>query len=263
MAKGNYLRALRQLILLTILLAIAAGSYLTRTRSTSWEEPLWVTLYPIAADDRPITQETVRNLTNKTFADIEAFMERETRRYGVPISRPIRIDIGQPVATQPPAPPDSRNPVRVALWSLGLRWWAWRSTRDQPGATPDIRLFLVYHDPELRPRVPHSLGMREGLIGVVHVFADRRMHKQNNVVIAHEMLHTLGASDKYSPDDNLPLYPIGFAEPDREPRYPQSSAEIMGGRIPLSATEAVIPDNLREVRVGPYTALEIRWIEAL
>ncbi len=263
MAKGNFFRSLRQLILLTILLMVAGGSYLSQIRSTSWEEPLWIPLYPIAADGQQVARSYIGTLTAQQFVAIEQFLERETRRYGVAINRPIRIDIGETVAEQPPSPPVNRNPISVAMWSLRLRWWAYQTTKDQPGATPDIRLFLVYHDPEIQPRVPHSLGMQKGMLGVVHVFADRNMRKKNNVVIAHEMLHTLGATDKYAADSNLPLFPIGYAEPDSLQRHPQRYAEIMGGRIPLSETEAVIPDSLQQAIVGKETALEIRWIETL
>jgi len=263
MAKGNFVRSLRQLILLTILLIVAGGSYLNRIRSTSWEEPLWVTLYPIPADMQQATSDYIDTLTTQQFIAIERFMEQETRRYGVIIKRPIRIDIGLPVTEQPPVPPTNSNPISVAFWSLRLRWWASRATRNQPGATPDIRLFLVYHDPEIRSRVPHSLGMQKGMLGVVHVFASREMQEKNNVVIAHEMLHTLGATDKYADDSNLPLFPVGYAEPDSVHRYPQQYAEIMGGRIPLSETKAVMPDSLRQVRVGEPTALELRLIETL
>ena len=254
---------MRQLILLTVLVIVAGGSYLSKVRSTSWEEPLWVTLYPLAADSQPVTRDYIDTLTTQQFVDIERFMERETGRYGVNINRPIRIDIGLPVTGQPPVPPVSRNPISIALWSIRLRWWAWQATRTQPGATPDIRLFLVYHDPKIRSEVPHSLGMQKGMLGVVHAFADRHMQKRNNVVIAHEMLHTLGATDKYAFDSNLPLYPVGYAEPNNAKRYPQRYAEIMGGRIPLSANEAVMPDNLGQVRIGGYTAVELRWIESL
>ncbi len=262
MARGNFIRSLRQLVLLTILFMVASGTYLNRARSTSWEEPLWVTLYPIAADEQK-TKSHITTLTPKQFMAIEQFMEKETHRYDVTIARPIRIDIGLPVTGQPPTPPESRNPITVALWSISLRWWAYQATKDQPGATPDIRLFLVYHDPEIQPRVPHSLGMKEGMLGVVHVFADRKMQAKNNVVIAHEMLHTLGASDKYAGHNNLPVFPIGYAEPNRARKHPQRYAEIMGGRIPLSDTEAVIPNSLQQVRVGKETALEIRWIDTL
>jgi hypothetical protein len=263
MAKGTFIRSLRQLILLTVLVFIAGGSYLSKVRSTSWDEPLWVTLYPIDADSQQATKDYIENLSVKKFIAIERFMEHETSRYGVAINRPIRIDIGLSVTEQPPAPPASRNPFAVALWSIQFRWWAWQATKNQPGATPDIRLFLVYHDPKIRSQVPHSLGMQKGMLGVVHAFADRHMQKQNNVIITHEMLHTLGATDKYSFDSNQPLFPVGYVEPDNTNRYPQRYAEIMGGRIPLSANEAIMPDSLREVRIGGYTALEIRWIEAL
>jgi len=57
-----------------------------------------------------------------------------------------------------------------------------------------------------------------------------------------------------------PLYPQGFAEPQRQPRYPQRFAEIMAGRRPLSPAEFDMPDSLREVVVGALTAAEIRWV---
>ena len=263
MAKRGFIRSIRQLVLLTIALAIAGGSFLTRARTTSWEEPLWVTIYPIVADDRRATKNYVERLTPKHFAPIERFMEQETSRYGVNIARPVRIDVGHVVASLPPEPPFGGNPLRVMWWSLNMRFWASVVTGDQPGATPDIRLFVIYHDPALRSKVPHSLGLQKGMLGVVHAFADRDMKGPNQFVIAHEMLHTLGATDKYVPGTNLPIFPIGYAEPDVSPRYPQQYAEIMGGRIPLSASEAKMPPSLKHARVGAETALELRWIDEL
>lgn len=260
MAKGNFIRSLRQLILLTILFMVAVGSYLTRASSTSWEEPLWVTVYPIAGDAEAVTARYIKQLTRENFQAIERFMAAETKRYGVKIDQPVRIDVGQPLAELPPTPPAKNDPVRIALWSLKLRWWARQVTKDQSGPTPDIRLFLVYHDPATETQLPHSLGLQKGMLGVVHVFAEKSAQGPNNFVIAHEMLHTLGASDKYSAVTNQPLYPIGYAEPDREPLYPQRSAEIMGGRIPVSLSEAEIPGGLKYAQVGSATALEIRWV---
>ncbi len=121
-------------------------------------------------------------------------------------------------------------------------------------------MFVLYHDPAISERVPHSLGLQKGLIGVVHAFADRRMQGQNNIVITHETLHTVGATDKYNLDNGEPIYPDGYAEPERSPRYPQPKAEIMAGQLALSATEHEMPDGLPEVVVGPRTATEIGWI---
>ena len=76
--------------------------------------------------------------------------------------------------------------------------------------------------------------MQKGLIGVVHAFAQRQMAGTNNIVITHELLHTLGATDKYEPGSGAPLFPIGFADPSQKPLYPQEAAEIMAGRRALS-----------------------------
>jgi len=263
MAERSFIRSIRQLTLLTVALAIAGSSYLTRMRTTSWEQPLWVTIYPIVADDRQVTHDYVEKLSSEHFKSIERFMEDETARYGVDIGRPVRIDVGKPVAELPPAPPRDNNPLKIIWWSLQLRLWAGSATDGQPGATPDIRLFVIYHDPTISTKIPHSLGLQKGMIGVVHAFAARRMKGSNQFVIAHEMLHTLGASDKYMPGSNLPIFPIGYAEPYAAPRHPQQFAEIMGGRIPISAAESIMPTSLQDARIGAETALELRWLDEL
>ena len=83
--------------------------------------------------------------------------------------------------------------------------------------------------------------------------------RQNNIVIAHEFLHTLGATDKYDFANNQPVFPDGYAEPQRVPLLPQSYAEIMAGRPPLTHTEAEIPASLNRVLIGEQTAREINW----
>jgi hypothetical protein len=120
-------------------------------------------------------------------------------------------------------------------------------------------MFLSYHDPARAAVLNHSTGLQKGLIGVAQIFADAQMNGSNHTVIAHELLHTLGATDKYDPATTQPLYPDGVAEPDLQPRYPQRFAELMAGRISLSASDARIPDSLQEVVIGPATAAEIGW----
>jgi hypothetical protein len=75
----------------------------------------------------------------------------------------------------------------------------------------------------------------------------------------HELLHTLGASDKYDRASGQPLVPDGLADPAQDPRYPQKMGEIMAGRIAVSATRAELPDSLADMVVGPATAREIGW----
>jgi hypothetical protein len=120
-------------------------------------------------------------------------------------------------------------------------------------------MFVLYHDPALTPTVPHSLGLMKGLIGVVYAFAAPEMNGENDVVIAHELLHTVGATDKYDFVDDSPRFPDGYGDPAQKPLYPQTTAELMAGRRMLAPGKWEQAASLDEVVVGPVTALEIRW----
>ncbi len=256
---SNALRIFRQATVLIVGIMIVAGNFIGQARVTSWDETLWVGLYPIAGDDQVGTQNYLEGLATEDFTGIEKFLSAEAKRYGLALDRPFRVNLGRSLDELPPSPPPSANMLAVMYWSLKFRYWAWRSLAEQPGPDPDIRIFLIYHDPKMTPRLPHSLGLKEGRIGIAHVFANQRLRGSNSVVIAHEMLHTLGATDKYDLATGLPRYPDGYAEPMREPLFPQNFAEIMGGRVPISEDEANIPNALQQAQIGALTASELRW----
>lgn len=252
-------RGVRIALLLAVLALVGLDAWLTRTRTTGWDRTLRVSVHPIVADGREATQRYVATLTREDFAAIEAFLQREAPRYGVTQAEPARIWLRPPLKELPPLPPRERSLPGTVAWSLQLRWWASRRESALPRPRGQARIFVLYYDPEHSPRVAHSLGLKEGVIGVVHAFAARSMTATNNVVIAHELLHTLGATDKYEPASGQPRHPDGYAEPGRVPLYPQERAELMGGRIPLSPGRAEIPPGLDDVVVGPATAAEIGW----
>lgn len=252
-------RSIRIGILLLVLGFVGLDAWLTRVRTTSWEKTLRATVYPIVADGHPSTRDYVAQLTREDFASMESFLQREGARYGVAIGEPLRVRLGPVLTRLPPLPPADRNVLGVVAWSLRIRGWAWRRESGQARPHSQIRLFVLYYDPATSPVLAHSLGLREGLIGVVHAFATREMAPSNNVVIAHELLHTLGATDKYDRATEMPRWPEGYAEPERQPRFPQRRAEIMGGRVPLTRDRAEIPLGLEDTVVGPLTAHEIGW----
>jgi len=138
-----------------------------------------------------------------------------------------------------------------------MRWWVDSITDEQDDIEPDVSIFVRYHQYENVFVLENSVGMQKGMFGVVNAYTGRRHKGRNNVIIAHEFFHTLGASDKYELGTGQPHAPDGLAEPDRSPLYPQRYAEIMGGRIALAKNDAVIPQNLTFARVGPVTAAEI------
>ncbi len=254
-------KRLRIALLSFILLLVALNAWFTRQDITGWEQPLRVVVYPINADGSPAAEHYIGELRADSFRAIEDFFHRESRRFGLDLSAPVEIDMAPaPVSAPPPDLPRERNVLQVMLWSLRLRYWAWTAD-EYPGPTPQVRLFVQYYDPQRFPRLEHSVGLSKGALALIKAFASRTMGAQNNVIIAHELLHTLGATDKYDPRTNLPLFPDGYAEPDLAPRHPQSRAEIMAGRTPLSPTRAETPAGLHAAVVGAVTAREIGWLD--
>jgi hypothetical protein len=251
-------RRIRIGLLLLILVIVALNTLTDRLYTTQWNAPMTVALYPINADGRAATEQYIASLTAQDFVALEEFFQTEITEAGIKLERPLRFTLTPPLTSMPPMIASNSNVLQIMLWSLRLRWWAWHAPK-APGPTPRIRLFLPFYDPKQTPVLNHSTGLQKGLIGIAQLFADARMAGTNQVVIAHELLHTLGATDKYEAGSNLPRYPEGYAEPTLEPRYPQRFAELMAGRIPLAAGNARIPNSLQEVLVGPATATEIGW----
>lgn len=253
-------KVIRIAILLFILFFVAIGTWLAQSRSTDWNNSLWVKVYPINADGSETVDRYIATLEVGDFADIEEFLAREVQRYGRTIIRPLRMELGTPVRKQPPEIGGS-GVLDVMTWSLKLRWWAWRTADKQDDITPDVRIFVRYHSPDDAYKLEDSVGLQKGMVGIVNARASRRHAGANNVIIAHEFMHTLGATDKYELGTGQPLAPEGLAEPDRRPLYPQRWAEIMGGRIAIAENDAVIPKSLRYAIIGPATAREIRLAE--
>ena len=242
-------RRIRIAILLYILVFVAAGHWLTQARSTDWDGTLWVAVYPVVGDGSRAAAEAAAALDRSDFERVESFFASEAGRYGIALERPVRFDVAAPSEIGPPRPPASGGVVDAIAFSLRLRLAAlragWRS--DLPRA--DITLFAVLHDGAGGETLDRSVGLQKGMVAVANLFAERTAAGTNSLVVAHELLHTLGATDKYRAADNTPVFPQGYADP----------AELMAGRIALSERSAVMPRGLDEVVIGPATAVEIGW----
>jgi hypothetical protein len=246
-------------LLLLVLTVTGLTAVLTKARTASWSRPLWVALYPINADGSETSVRYIEALDATAFTPIDVFFAREARRYAVPLAKPVETHLYAPVKELPPALDPGSGMFGTMLWSLRIRYWAWRVTQARNEATPDAQMFVLYNDPERTASVPHSLGLEKGMLGIVYAYAARRATRSNDVVIAHELMHTLGATDKYDPATDAPRYPEGYAEPQRKPLIPQPSAEIMAGRMMTSTTSWETPDSLDAVVMGPQSAREISW----
>lgn len=249
-------RRFRILILLGVLAAAIGMTWLEQTLVRSWKAPLDVAVIPINGDGSEQAAETIRALQASDFSDINTFLQRETARFGVKQQQAMHITLLPELGKIPPAPPRDGSVLKTMWWSLQLRWWVYQQSGQLLPQLGRIKLFVLYHAPQDGVALEHSLGLQKGLIGVVHAFADPRQAQQNNIVIAHELLHALGATDKYGAGGR-PLYPQGYAEPDWPENMPRTAAEIMAGRYVNAAGRVVMPPSLERCVIGAQTAHEI------
>jgi len=79
-AERTFFGTLRVAILLAVLAFVALGAWLDRSRSTDWDAPLRVTVYPIAAGDETALRSHVAALTADDFSAVASFFAAEARR---------------------------------------------------------------------------------------------------------------------------------------------------------------------------------------
>jgi len=251
---------LRTTVLIGILIVVAFKSAHQNEYTRNWNQTIDVTVFPINADGSEKTAQYISSLNSEHYSIINRWGEREAERYKLLLKKPFNVVKGENVAAIPPAFPSEANYISVLVWGLKFRYWAWRNTPNDNGGLTRVRMFVLYQTGTDGESLQHSLGLKKGLIGLVHAFSLETQTQQNNIVIAHELLHTVGAIDKYDAQGN-PLLPHGLAQPQLSPRYPQKSAEIMAGRIPHSNRRSEMAASLRYVRINPYTAAEINWVK--
>jgi hypothetical protein len=256
---STVLKRLRIAVLLYVLLFVAAAQFFTTRNATDWDVPLWVDIHAVAGDDRATTRRFIDGLSATEFADAEAFFAREAKRYGIALEQPFKLRLVGKHESSLPQLDAEAGALGILWWSLRMRWLATLLAWQGDGPSGDIVVFAVFYEPEAGVALDRSTALNKGLIAVANLFADREARATNQIVLAHELLHTLRATDKYSPGSNTPLYPDGYAAPDARPLLPQHKAELMAGRIPLDEHHAEMPPGLRDVVIGPATAREIGW----
>lgn len=260
MAERTFLGKVRLALLLAVLLFVALGAWLDRSRSRDWNDTLRVTVYPIVPTGDAATAAYARDLGPEDFAAIEEFFADESADYGVELPQPVRVRVSHAAHAPPPVLPGQPSMLSIALWSLRTRYYAAKVAWDDPLPTPDIQVFALYAPLDHgSPPMPDSVGLSKGLIAVAQLYGHPAASGSNQVVIAHEVLHTLGATDKYDLATGQPIAPGGLGEPDLDPIYPQEFGEIMAGRIATGPRDAIIAASLDQMLVGSQTAAEIGW----
>lgn len=261
-ATGGWFRRVRITLLATLLavvLAYALKDGIRRRARTSWKRPLEIAL--VVAERGAVAPSSIAALRQRV-GDLERRLAEERERYGSG-QPPFRFQLYGPVPVAS-APPTPASDGLVDLVVQAYRSWRYfgaiDSAADVPSSAFDSRIYLVVRTPaDARRKAVEGQSEEGGRIGSVEVELDETMTDFALFVAAHELFHTLGASDKYD-ERGFARVPDGLGEPERKPLYPQAAAEVMARNVALGPGNERPPDTLDELRVGPATAREIRWL---
>jgi hypothetical protein len=250
---------LRVAFLLFALAVAAAWAYArlsARAERKGWERTVEVVVYVLGTAE-PRSMDELR----QSLSRLSSRLAEDRAAYG-PGPPPFRFDAVGPITPDRYPPGDSpgasfldRFAYEVSLWQAER---AVRAVAPEPDPHAyDVRVYLV-----LVPATDRSFaeGVAEagGEVAVVHAALGEDALLAATAV-AHEALHTVGATDKYDPAGHA-IAPAGLYEPNRDPPFPQARAEIMVGELPLAPGKGRLPESAAELGVGPETAREIGWI---
>lgn len=256
--------ALLSLVLVGVLLHALRDRW-ARDARNRWERTLDVAIVLVQMPGGgPVDPAAVAALRARAPA-LGARLAEEHRRVapGRGLAAPFRFDVyGLAPAEGPPPRPEGDGILDELRYAWRLHRWvsAVESVANVAGAAYDSRVLVIARRPESaeRQRV-EGRSQHGGWIGLVEVELDAEMADLALAVVAHELMHTLGAEDGYDAAGAARV-PEGLAEPDREPRYPQRFAEVMARGRPLSPGREALLETLDELAVGTATARAIGWI---
>jgi hypothetical protein len=250
-------------ILLSILVAVLiwAGCDIQRRRARNqWVDTLNVALILVRKDT--LDEGAVETLKRR-IGVLEQRLTAEFQRRNPDAPKPFHFIVHGPVDLRraPPRQP-SEGLFDLARYNFDL-WRFVRGVNADSGVEAssfDATIYLVARSPKLASGGSVEGASQEGgTVGVVEVELDRTMVDFALFVTTHELLHLLGAKDKYDARGRS-LVPEGLAEPELSPLYPQRHAEVMARNVALSPTEERPPESLSDLKVGAETAREIGWL---
>jgi hypothetical protein len=259
-------RRVRISILLLILAFVSVWAWMRQERRaerTQWERTIQVAVVILVDGevDAPVLTALVsglRRLDDQLETEFGSFHERTVV--------PFRFEAVGPMSVEESVP---ELPMVPSVWDvIEYTWFQNRfmqKVNDRIGLSPadfDSRIYLVARPARTSGSDRFVEGIAEwgGETGIVQITLEMDTVDNALIAAAHEAMHTLGATDKYEGQGRT-LAPQGFAEPGRDPLYPQRWLEIMAKEIPVTASTGRLPNSVSEMRVGAMTAVEIGWVK--
>jgi len=252
------------LFVLFVVVLYAVKDLRSRRGRNAWDHTLDVAIVLVHVVGTPAVDPAAERALEERIPALEDRLRREAERHRPGLGKPFSIRLHGPieVAAAPPSP-TSGGAVDLAKQTLAMKAWL-RDVDPRAGIVPehwDMRIYVVARKPASeKSSFVEGQSEQDGRIGSVAVELDASMVDTTLFVVTHELMHTLGATDKYDATGRT-MIPEGLAEPDRSPLYPQPRAEVMARNRVLAEGRETIPTTLEELAVGPLTAREIGWLK--
>lgn len=240
----------------------------SRRQTLAWDGSLVVRVVPLL--DPSLSQiefvDSFLEVTDQSarLAGLGQWLQAEYARHTSQPLQALRWDISdaQPVSAPPP---------RVSPESTGLvsRWWSTErflsyfqhNAPEQRHGPVASTIYVYFYPTSERHRFSgQSVACDRSKSAFVFVPTDSNTSPFYLALLAHELCHTLGATDKYRGDSSV--YPEGYVEPTQSPRFPQEHAEIMALSIPFAPGQEAQVTSLQDCRIGAATARELGWVES-
>jgi len=246
------------LAVLGVVVAYAIHDVRSRHARKAWDHTLAIAIVIIR--NGAVDPDSIGALRDRMPA-LAARLESELHRYAPSAPTPFTFTVFGPIDGVGPAPA-IRSDGLIALASHTWELHGWTSDVDARAnlvaGAYDARIYVTAEPPTSKKHMIEGASEQGGRVGVVTVDLDGLTVDYALSVIAHELFHTLDATDKYD-DAGRARIPDGLAEPDLVPQLPQRLVEIMTQGRPTSPTEEKTLDVIDELGVGPATAREVGW----
>jgi hypothetical protein len=258
---SNTARNIRIAVLLAVLVGVIGWGYRQRQflgYRRNWLAPLPVAVVLVAK--KPVPRATVA-AWRSGLERLEGWGEEEIARYrGATHMPPIAFRLTEPVVSEPPPLPGAEVGVTDRAAAALAFERAAKEIDAKAGVTSADQIVILVLLGEGTGAPVEGLAEREGKRGVVQSNASETELGLELVATFHEVLHCVGATDKY--DENGHAVGVtALAEPDLAPLYPQRFGEVMVGEVALAEGSGRPIRDLTEAMVGPETAREVGWVK--
>ncbi len=244
---------------LAVVIMYAAQDTYRRKHRNDWDHTLEIAL--VVLERGSVDPKAIARMRERLPA-LEARLTEELHNRRPEAPPPFHFSFFGPVSVDAPPALAQSEEVSTRVREMYEQWRTFDAIdgRAEVHARAfDSRVYVTVRRPASKElqRV-EGASEENGRIATVEVELAEETADLALIVSAHELLHTVGASDKYDALGRTAI-PEGLCDPDAKPLYPQKRAEIMARNRMVAVGKEEIPTKLDQLGVGPVTAREIGW----